>query len=107
MDREELMKFNKGKCKFLHQRKNKSVCQYRLESSSAEKYLGVLVDKKLSQQCAVAANKATSLLGCNGKSTASRMSCLSALVRPCLEYCVQCQASQYYKRDINILEQAV
>lgn len=63
-----VMKFSKGKCKFLRQRKNKFMYQYRLESSSAEKYLGILVGKKLRQQCAIVAKAANSLLGCNRKS---------------------------------------
>ena len=47
-----LIKFNKGKCTVLHPGRNNLMQQYRLgadllESSSAEKDLGVLMDDKL------------------------------------------------------------
>ena len=110
-----LMKFNKAKCKVLHMCRGNPMHKYRLgdewiESSPAEKDLGVLVDGKLtvSQKCVLTAQKSNHILGCIKRSVASRsreviLPIYSALMRPHLEYCVQLWGPQH-KKDMDLLE---
>jgi len=65
------MRFNKGKCQVLHLSQSSVDNKYRLgdkwlESSSADRDLGALVNSKfhVSHQCVMAARKANLILGC-------------------------------------------
>ena len=62
----------------------------------------------MSQQCALAAQKANYILCCVKRSMASRLGevilpLCSVLMRPHLEYCIQMWSPQY-RRDMDLFE---
>lgn len=89
------LKFNKGKCSILYLEKNNPPVQAgMLESSSAEKNVGVLVDGKvpMSQQCTLVAKMTNRIGERMAKSIDSRsremiLPLYPALVRPHQECC--------------------
>ena len=81
-----------------------------IESSSDEEDFGVPVDEKLdmSQQCVLAAQKDSCILGCIKSSVGSgsrevALPLCSTLVRPHLESYVQLWSPQH-KKDMDLLE---
>jgi len=92
------MTFNKNKCIILHLGWSDARYKYKLgekwlESSPAERHLGLLVDTRLTmtQQCDLAADRAKCIQGCIKHSITSRskeviIPLYLALVRPHLEY---------------------
>ena len=105
----DIMNFNMAKCKALHLGQSNPKHKYSLggewfESSPDKK--GMSVDERLnmSWQCAFAAQKANSILGCIMKVVSSRLREVilppySALVRPHLENCVQFWGPQHKKKE--------
>jgi len=98
---ENFLKFNKAKCKVLHLGWGNPQHQHRprnkwIESSPAEKDLGVPVDEKLDRrwQCELRAQQANCIFSCIKINVASSLRevilpLYSALMRPHLEYCIQ------------------
>ena len=82
----------------------------QLAKVEQEKDLGVVIssDLKPSKQCSEVVKTANKLIGFIGRSSEFRteeilLNLYHALVRPHLEYCLQCW-SPYYKKDIEKLE---
>jgi len=109
------MKIHMAKCEVLHLGRDNPKHGYSpgdewIESSPAEKDLGVLTDEKLnmSWQRALTDQKASHILGRIQSSVASRsrevtLPLYSALVRPHLESCIRLQGPQH-KKDMDLLE---
>lgn len=110
-----LIKCNKAKCQTLHLGRGSPKHKYKMggewiENSFEEKDSGLLVDKELnmSQQCALAAQKAKRVLGCTKRNAASGsweviLPLCSALLISHLQCCIQFWDS-HHGNTVNLLE---
>ncbi|KAJ7424559.1 hypothetical protein BTVI_06059 [Pitangus sulphuratus] len=108
-------KSNKSKHKVWHLSCGNAIYEYRLgeeviDSSLAEKDLGILVDKKLNttQQLVLVVQKDKCILDWIKRDVTSRpreviLPLFSVLMRPQLEWCIQLWGPQH-KNDIDMLE---
>jgi len=111
----DYLKFNKNTCQILHLGWCNPGYMYRfrgkrLDCSPGERDVEILDDSKLnmSQQCALAAKKADSVLGCTKHSIANWSKGMivllhSTLMQPHLKSCVQYWTTKYTK-DMKVLE---
>ena len=109
------MFFNIDKCKVLHIGSNNVQAAYtmngvQLASVEQEKDLGVVIsnDLKPGKQVSEVIKTANKLIGFIGRTFEFKtkeiiLTLYNALVRPYLEYCVQCW-SPYYRKDVEKLE---
>jgi len=108
------MEFNTTKCKVLHVGKSNQHFQYvmdnkTLESTKAEKGLGVIVSDNLksSTNCQAAYSKANRVLGMIKRTISYRsvdilLPLYKTLVRPLVEYCTPAWSPHYSKDKIKI-----
>ena len=112
---EKWQMLNFGKCKCLHTGHGNLNVNYKmgdtvLGTTVKEKDLGVTIsaDKKVSEQCGIAASKGNQILGLIRRNITYKGKKLiiplyKAIVRPHLEYCIQAWRP-YRKKDIDTLE---
>ena len=106
------MLFTVEKCHVIHMGKAKySLMGKELVEVTEERDLGVIVqdDLKVSKRCTKAVNTANRILGLikrtlEFKSKDTVLQIYKSLVRPHLEYCIQCW-NPYYRKDIELIEE--
>ena len=107
------MMFNTTKCKVMHIGKKRVHGQYFMNNhqlNEVKKDLGILIshDLKVSQQCQLAYNKASRILGLINRTIEYKhpnilIRLYKSLVRPHLEYCIAAW-SPHYIRDKELIE---